>query len=376
MQIKKHLLIFTIIFFYATFAFAQDDYESEESPVSMVPQAIVLKSKAILKDQLMPYLKSVKVEPENPVAGKGFALKADIGYKGQLPNEKTAVAKAYYSRNPGGKWNAENLVRLEGGQSVWGGVIPGSPAKSEVTVALFTAGEKGGALAELGCKVGRWTPGDSYYKEDCHRVSRRDFGVCLENREPRTCMFPAAMDTAPYDDHSMKIGDDYDIVDFRVGYDDRFLYVDIAVQKSISPGSITPISLNSYSVMIFNPEIREIAGEGLPYGGVMARFVPMGIEAPDFVDACSVVMNENGSDILKEDVIECEAKDPHVFFKINRNLWGEKTPDQLAVYAHTGIIRKKELDEYSFVDLTDLTRIQFGARKYRIIDDFETVNKQ
>ena len=75
-----------------------------------------------------------------------------------------------------------------------------------------------------------------------------------------------------------------------------------------------------------------------------------------------VIYGEKGM-ILDTEAVECGADGPHLFFKIRRDLWGTPSPGELLVYAHTGTLRGRELDQFSFVDFTGLTLVRVDPKR-------------
>ncbi len=64
------------------------------------------------------------------------------------------------------------------------------------------------------------------------------------------------------------VPDDMDLLDVKVGYDDKYFYSYFKVQGAISGGSIDPPNVNIYGTKVTNPDVDE--GEGLLIGKILA----------------------------------------------------------------------------------------------------------
>lgn len=365
-KVLTALMCAAVVFFMIA-ADAPDDENGEEKGPVILPAAIFNKSLDMIKKLPLPLISNSGIEPAAPAPREPAFVKVWITNAKSSVTAKLNSVTGYYSSNGGSVWKSIAMMQDAKDPVKWFGPLPGRARGAVTLVAYDAANDAGGNLVELACVQKKWPPPESYLKSDCLRLDADMFRTCVEDRLPKGCLFSGGAEQPPVDDLPARAGDDLDIVGFRIGFDDKFLYFDMTVQRTIAAGSITPIALNQYSVMIFDAASKDPEPkEGLPLSGVMARFLPMGLTAPDFISPCAAVLNQQGKTAPDAGAVECDTNGPHLFMKVRRDLWGNPFPKELIVYAHTGILREKNFDQFSFVDITGLTRVRLGARSYRI----------
>jgi len=334
--------------------------------VVLIPSQLKHRHILFLKDIPLPSATTPEFDPSPPAPKKPAILGATFAHVSAVPL-KMDSASVFHSANGGKTWDVSELAPAkERGRML--ASLPGRSAGAKVLTAFRARNEKSGTLADLACAQSSWPPSAAYFKQDCDEFAKRPFAECLENRRPRGCMFALGEEETPVDDPPSRAGEDFDILDFRMGYDSNWLYFDITVQGEISTGSLTPIALNQYAVTVMNPASSAPDPEqGLPLDGALVRLLPLGYSVSGIAQPCAVIINRDG--IPTEDVssVVCEIRDSHALFKVKRKLWPGKQPlTEFIVFAHTGVLRNKQLDHYSFVDITGLTRARLAASSYTV----------
>jgi hypothetical protein len=354
--------------FFAIAADAPEDQTDEEKGPTLLPSAIFTRSVEMLKSSPLPVVASAGFGPAAPGPRTPVTVSVAIGNAKSNVKAKITRVGVFHSADGGRSWGETQLAFDAADSTKWSGKLPGRGRGASVLVSFDASNESGGNLIEPACMQRKWPPSDSYTKSDCgQEAGAAVFEACLKNRRPRGCMFQSGAEAPPVDDLPSRAGDDLDLLSFRVGFDDSYLYFDLTVQREISAGSLTPIALNQYTVMIFDPASKNPEPKaGLPLDGVMARFLPIGLESPDFIAPCAAVLNRGDKVVQDTIAVVCAADGQHLFMKVKRNLWGKSFPKELIVFAHTGILRERNFDQFSFVDVTGMTRVRLGARKYAV----------
>jgi hypothetical protein len=320
----------------------------------------------MLKNIPLPSATTPELDPSPPAPKKPVIIGATFAHASAIPL-KMDSANVFHSANGGKTWDVSELAMAkERGRMI--ASLPGRPAGAKVLTAFRARNEKGGTLADLACAQASWPPAAAYFKQDCDEFSKKPYAACLENRRPRGCMFALGEEESPVDDPPSRAGEDFDILDFRMGYDAEWLYFDITVQGKISPGSLTPIALNQYAVTVMNPASAAPDPEqGLPLDGALIRLLPLGYSVSGIAQPCAVIINRDGVPTVDVSSVVCEIRDSHALFKLKRTLWPGKQPlTEFIIFAHTGVLRNKQLDHYSFVDSTGLTRARLAASSYTV----------
>ncbi|HOC93147.1 MAG TPA: hypothetical protein PKH33_12370 [bacterium] len=340
--------------------------DSDSDAVILIPSQLKHRHILFLKDIPLPSATALEFNPSPPAPKKPAILGATFAHVSAVPL-KMDSANVFHSADGGKTWGVSELAAApERGRMI--ASLPGRSAGAKVLTALRARNEKGGTLADLACAQTSWPPSAAYFKQGCDEFAKRPFAECLADRRPRGCMFALGEEETPVDDPPSRAGEDFDILDFRMGYDAQWLYFDITVQGEISPGSLAPIALNQYAVTVMNPASAAPDPEqGLPLDGALIRLLPLGYSVSGIAPPCSVIINRDGVPTEDSSSAVCEIRDSHALFKVKRNLWPGKQPlNEFIVFAHTGVLRNKQLDHFSFVDITGLTRARLSASSYTV----------
>jgi hypothetical protein len=331
-----------VMFCVAMPSYSQDSAILDSGPV-LLPQAILYRSVDWIKNLPLPAFSWVKAQPGTPAV-------LDIGIASRFQNGKpvfTKEAQAFLSANGGRNWKAYELGQVEQGRWV-------AKTGAGSLASLYARNSAGGSIIELACPMVRAPAASQGFFE-------------TNGRRPIGCFFASGPEDQPIDDPASKIGDDLDIFDFRAGYDSKYFYFGLMIEGDYSTGSLTPTVLHQYSVLVFDPASQEKVPDGiLPLAGVMVRYIPMGKKAPSLATACGAVVYRNKAMALDTKSVECKDSSQFLVFKVSRSLWGNKQPQELLIFAFTGTLRNRNLDEFSFVDYTGFTRVKFSGRVLKV----------
>jgi hypothetical protein len=315
-----------------------------------LPSAILNRSIDMVKNKPVPETSGIKPIPAAAGGGQVY----EVGIASRMLNNNpvgTKSATVFYSMNGGKSWNSEEMGTSPADRAKWIAKFKGYRAGQSSLISIFAVNDLGAAVTEAACA-----------EKSAPAPAAPLFAV--NDRRPKGCSFFGGPEDPPVDDPPSRAGEDLDLWDFRVGYDSKFLYFALMVEGEISAGSLTPMVLNEYGVVVFNPDSAAKTPEGaLPLDGVLIRYVPMGNTAPSLVKPCGAVVYRNKTFAIDTDSVSCNKSEQYLVFRVKRNLWGTKPLSELLIYTHTGTLREKSLDQFSFVDYTHLTRVKLGGAK-------------
>lgn len=323
-------------------AVSQEDEASDGSavkPAMLLPSALLSRTVDMVKNKPTPETTSAGYV-NDASAGRVFETRIESRMLKNSPVRAKNV-KAFSSSNGGNSWKATDLAEATPERLAWRGKPGGS------MISVYAVNDVGSAVSELKCMEKKGLP-----------LAQSSFGS--GDPRPKGCTFTGGPEELPIDDPPAKAGEDLDMLDFRVGYDAKYVYFAMMVEGEISAGSLTPLVFNEYGIIAMNPESEVTTTEGaLPLDGAYIRYVPMGMSVPSLVKACGAVVYKNKTLVLDTESVTCTKSNEYVLFKVKRSLWGKKPVKELLVSSHTATLRESGLAMFSFVDYTNITRLKF-----------------
>ncbi len=361
-QLLGIILIISVWFSIPIYAAAQET--GDEEPPSLLPGNIVRKISNMMRDQLPPYFASVTVKTQSSDAGRRVTikLKTEPGYSENGKKAPIIAVGAQMSTNKEKTWKAVELNN----EAARAGQITQWSASADIgggapTVALRAKDEKLRMAVTVPCKVSAWPAAAAMWRTSCVQLQDKKLDSCLAKQTPAGCMIQIAQDEPPVDDMPYTAGDDLDMIASYIGYDDKYIYLSMTVQREISPGSLTPIMLHQYAFVLMLPnKIAPATEDRIPHNGIIVRYMPQGETAPGFIDPCGIItLGADNKYILDTKSATCSAEGPFLFMKIDRLALGTDKVNELLVIAHTGTVRGVKKDEFSYVDFSMPTRVMF-----------------
>jgi len=337
------LALVSTIFVMVTAARADDDYDRYvDGEKTWMQKAVLVRTGIELRKKLPP-----SFETKQQLSSGGIEIEAKPG-EGDGKSDQLSVF-LYYSSNAGGDWKRVELARRLEKPSRYHADLEAVPQVGSVRV----SDNLGRASVEMSCRQESWPPGGAFLDRCCALYSGSRLEECVSEAAPVGCMFPLASEELPVDDLPARAGDDLDMTIAYAGFDDEYLYVAIAVQKDISPGSLTPVSFHQYGFVVLDPrKIVPASEDYLPHDGLLVRYVPFGEGSPDFVPACSIVKRVEDEFVPDTGPVDCIVDSPLVYIRLNRQKAGIGGAKYLIITAHTGIISGLTLDNFSFINMT------------------------
>lgn len=181
-----------------------------------------------LKHRYAPVIRSVQVGDAK--SGSPISVTVKASYDTETPVDRITEAAVFYVME--GKNN-----RLQGpfalassGDNTFSGSIPAVEKSGKMYVIPWVRDSYGNVGVEMGCNVSSWPPFED------------------------PCMVPGAVDAAPVDDPAALIEDDYDVWEFQVGMDDKYVYFMVDVEGLISKGTLNPPHINMYLSMLVDTQ--------------------------------------------------------------------------------------------------------------------------
>ncbi|MEW5944806.1 MAG: hypothetical protein AB1742_01275 [bacterium] len=266
----------------------------------------------MLATRYPPMLESVTTSPESPAGGEDVEITAVIQNDSSLTDDETVEAYVVYSADGGESWDEVELEQ-GGDDKTWTGTIPGQDSGTELIYAVRAIDTSENVYVEMVCDVDgeNWPPDTD---EDC--VSTEDPSNC-ESNLPVNCLFPMSRDESPLDDEDSLVNEDLDFWDYRVGNDGENYYIDLAVQGEITSGTVSPMDVYGYVVLMINPDKGGAGGglEELLDSGLLVLYAPhaeiAGGAAPIF--PCMIGWKQGSSMATDRESISCDAAKNHLF---------------------------------------------------------------
>lgn len=321
-----------------------DDKEEVYEPI--VPVVVIKTVSKELRERFPPEIS----EPSARKGGGAYSVKAEIG----PGDQKAGMAGASVCAQDGAAWTCSRLMPDRERPKYFSGVAPAG----EGVLSARAWDEKGRASVQASCPAMGWPPEKLLASTSCLKKSGAALEKCVQDATPIGCFFPLATEELPVDDKPGSAGDDLDMIESYFGYDDKYLYGIITVQKAVSPGSLTPPTMHHYGFTIMDPrQIVPASDEAVPQGGIFARYTPLGLENKDFITPCAVDMDMiPGRDRYSDTAnISCSSKGPFLFMKIDRAAFGFMNSRELVVIAHTGILSGLDKKNFSYINRTPPT---------------------
>ncbi len=341
--------------------------EDDEGPV-LIQKAIIARAYEMVTSRPSPRVMGAKFGVAKSPKGIDV-LRMDTQIVNGKAGIKMASVNALQTTNNGVSWRSVPLYAHPEEPDRYVGDIQAFKLGLKMVVAVTAQNTLGTTFLELGCMQRAWPLPASYFKGDCGGREGDAYAKCRGGRAPRACMFAPGDEAPPVDDHQSKIGDDLDMLDFRVGYDDKTMKFDMMIQGDFSAGSLTPVAFNQYSVVIMNTDSKDLEPPtGLPLEGVLVRYIPMAVNSLKLFPACAAALRKKDQIVYDTQSVSCKVNGNHLSFKVSRSIFGNKPPKEIFMFGQTGIVRESRFDQFSVGDITGLTRVRFGARSLAFVD--------
>lgn len=312
-----------------------------------------------------PVLESLTLEPSFPKAGQSAFLLAKIYNDSRYTTDKTEQVQIYYSVDSGNTWNTIQMSQ-QLNLNYWEGQIPGQAPGTNVIYGIKAKDSSGNLYIEASCEIsGNPLLSTNYIAQDC--VNSNDISQC-DAQKPRNCMFPLANDDAPLDDTSDSIPDNSDYWDYRIGYDNDYIYFDLAVEGEISGGSASPFSILFYFINVYNPDstVYDSSSSSSIAHSALLNYGPLSKLTGGMFNTCSF-MHENDTEWIQDSkIIECIEQDNHLIFKVKENYFGDMPDGLLQLLTLSTDLTELWPAQSELYDYSRYTNVRFVQRSYTV----------
>ncbi len=289
--------------------------------LSALPQDVQDLITDLLDTRFPPEFKDYQLDPAEPVAGQPTKISVNIFNDSSVTSDTTSSVSVYYLVNWEEPWKS---IELESGDSkAWTGELPAFNSGDEVVFAIRAIDSSTNVFTTVPCKV---IPEEEIltakHLKDCTKVASPDVAACNDDLLPHGCLMRISSDEEPLDDEDAKIPVDSDYVDYRVGYDDNFIYLDLAVQGKVYQGTMNPIDIRAYAALVLNPDkigktknLDDLLAAG---GGGVLLYAPLADMAGGLVKSCALIYMKGNEAVQDDKAVQCKAKDNHLVYKIKK----------------------------------------------------------
>jgi hypothetical protein len=184
-------------------------------------------------------------------------------------------------------------------------------------------------------------------------------------------MVAMARDDQPINDTDGDIPKHLDMLDYRVGFDDENIYIELVTEGKQGPGNITPMDLRVFAVAIINPDkSRKGASlDELLATGNVAVHAPLaqaagGIEG---VKPCALVYQKGNGAYFDDASLKCKvAGENHLFLTIKYSGIGGNPSRQLILLPLDGTITNFSPFNGKVGDYAHWTTFNMQTRSYKV----------
>lgn len=358
---KRMVLILTITVMAAGFAARN----AAAGTLDMLPPDLQDKVNNLMATRWPPLAKSVTLDPEAPAADQAVSVTAEVFNDTEVTEDETSEVYLIYTTDGGATWNQVELEQQDN-EKLWTGEIPGQPSGTEVLYGIKALDSSGNVYVEAVCKM----PGspleiEDYIDNDC--VNKGDVSLC-EAKMPRGCMFPLSSDDSPLNDEAALISDDFDFWDYRIGYDDDNVYMDLAVEGKVSPGTASPMNIHLYIGGVLNPD-KPASGTGLDaiarQGGAFIHG-PLLTLSGGLAKPCSFLYQKGNTAVQDETAIKCIAKRNHLLYVVKRSAIGDNPSNILEFLALSAAGTSISPVNGALYDNSHFTNVRLESRSYKV----------
>lgn len=283
-----------------------------------------------------PWLHAVTLEPDPPRAGEPTRVSAEIYSDANKINDKAIEAYIFYSTDEARTWE---VIEMEdnGSARFWEAELPPFERGTEVWYGFSAGDATGNVFMETPCYVTTWPPEDD------------------------TCMFDIALDEPPVDDPRQLIPNDFDIRHMKAGVDEDNLYIEMTVEGSIEPGSVSPAYMHLYGFGVANMDKgnpTDIVSQGF-----LGLYVPLAHVAN--MQPCMIVSQPHNEILFTSDFIQCHAQGEHLWFRIdNRQIGPTRPQGHLKIIAANGVVTSIAPFGGMYYDYTHVTSLSLKGRSF------------
>ena len=332
--------------------------------LSGLPPELAEKVQLLLSTRFPPNITSISIEPDSPAADEAVVITASISNDAKVTDDETTDAFVQYSVDGGETWEE---VEMDQGadRKTWTAEIPGQPSGTEVMYLIRARDTSSNITTDMPCPI-ESLPYDGYLDKTCDGAE--DLTAACAPALPIGCVISMARDETPIDDEDNLIPKHFDMIDYRAGYNDEYLFFDLVTEGKQGPGSASPMDMRIYAVVIANPD-RGNKGTDLDSvitQGVAVLYLPLANITGGLVKSCFVGYMKGNDFIQDEGAVTCEQTGNDLFLRVKRSSIGANPSQMLTAIALNGSIKSISPIAGQPYDISQWTTFNFENRKYTV----------
>lgn len=295
---------------------------AKATDLSALPSDLRIKVEDLIATRFPPELHEITLDPAEPVAGQPTKITVKIYNNAQVTSDTVSNVDLLWWVNWDGDWQSVEMESED--EKIWTAELPGFNSGDEVVYAIRAADGSGNTFTTIPCMVNADDEimSKSDVTEDCvNTAENNDFSAC-ESVLPKGCLMKMAIDEDPLNDEDDLIQKYGDYLDYRIGYDETSIYIDLATEGNIDKGTMTPTDIHIYVGLILNPDKmgNDSSIDGLLDAGAVMVYAPLlkQFESTGYVSDCFFGYAKGGQFAMDTKSVKCMAKMNHLVFKISR----------------------------------------------------------
>lgn len=327
-----------------------------------LPPELRTRIEDLLATRFPPQLHSVKLSSDAPAAGEAVTVTAEVSNDSEVTDDETTAAYVFYSTDGGKSWQEVEMESED--QKTWTGEIPGQDSGTQVIWGVRAVDSSANFYTDAPCKMAAAVPTDDY--TDC--AAGGDLAACETYLPMNGCMVAMANDEEPVNDEDGLIPADFDMVNFRFGYDDDNMYIDLQVEGEVSDGKAAPMNIHGYAAAVLNPDAGGNSTDlnDLLSSGAIIVHAPLAKIAGGLLKPCFWGYKQ-GNDFVQDDkAVTCKNKANHLYLTVKRSAVKNNPSNQLEFLAADLAVTSISPIAGTAYDNTRVTQVNMIDRNYTV----------
>lgn len=285
-----------------------------------------------------PWVYGVTLDPNPPAAGKPLTITAEIHNDRNITDDETMAVTLFYSTDGGETWTYADMNQASA-LSHWSVTLDGFPADTEVFYGFRAEDTTGNIYTDTPCYVTSWPPGDD------------------------TCMFDVSNDDPPIDDADQVIPPDFDFQSLRAGIDRDHLYVELKVEGKITDGTVSPVFLTLYGIVVQNPDKGD--QNRIVTQGFLGVYAPRALVAG--YQPCMTIYMPAADPLFASEYMECATNSADkLWLKISNKQIGPTPGHHVKFLAANGAVTKISPLTGIYYDYTHVSTVAMFDRRFTV----------
>lgn len=285
-----------------------------------LPGDLQEKIELMLATRYPPELKSISISPEAPAAGEAVTVTAKIYNDSAVTDDEISSVNIMYSTDEGATW--QEVEGSSDDDKTWTAEIPAQDSGVKVIYAIKAIDSSTNYFVDIPCKTPEF-PAEGYLDAAC--VSSEDPTTACATALPAGCMVPLSRDDDPLNDEEDAIPSNADFMDYKVGFNDDEIFIDLVTEDKATKGTTSPMDIRANAVALINRDSDAKGGDldTLLQRGAVVVSAPLASIAGGVVKECFYGTQKGNSFDQNDKAVKCKMTGNHIIFTMKRDELGK-----------------------------------------------------